>query len=111
MCQRWRPGEYVCEAVKVKPGCLGDPKMLEMPELWAACQGELLTGSGYSPRSVLQSTKLKGVGDLKFSQLGFSLTLAQYFLIMVPFLPFGMLIDILCHYVLEVCDPLLILIS
>jgi len=98
MCQRWRPGEYVCEAVKVKPGCLGDPKMLEMPELWAACQGELLTGSGTSPRSVLQS-------------MGFSLTLAQYFLMMVPFLLFGMLIDILCHYVLEVCDPLLILIS
>ena len=41
--------------------------MLEMPELWDTCGGELLTGSGTSPRerSVLQSTKLKGVGDLK----------------------------------------------
>ena len=38
-----------------------------MPELWDTCGAELLTGSGASPRetSVLQSTKLKGVGDLK----------------------------------------------
>ena len=41
--------------------------MLEMPELWDTCQGELLTGSGISPRerSMLQSTKVKGVRDLK----------------------------------------------
>ena len=38
-----------------------------MPEPGDTCQGELLTGSGTSPsqRSVLQSTKLKGIGDLK----------------------------------------------
>lgn len=31
------------------------------------CQGKLLTGSGVSPRkSVLQSTKLKVVGDLEY---------------------------------------------
>ena len=41
--------------------------MLEMPEPWNTCQGKLLTGSRTSPRerNVFQSTKLKGVGDLK----------------------------------------------
>jgi hypothetical protein len=51
-------------------GCLGDPEILEMPDLCDTCWGELLTGSGTSPRegSVLQSitsTKLKGVRDVK----------------------------------------------
>lgn len=68
-------------------------------------------------RSVLQSTKLTGVGDLKsvltsdmemqsleFVQLIFSLTLVQYFLTMPPSLCFGMVMNILCHYMLEVCD-------
>jgi hypothetical protein len=38
-----------------------------MSEPWDTCQGKLLRGSGTSQRkrSVLQSTKLKGVGDLK----------------------------------------------
>ena len=71
--------------------------MLETPELWDTCRGELLTGSGSGPRDrcVLQSTKLKGVEDLKstltsdkdmqnfqFAQLVFGLVLVQYFLIM-----------------------------
>ena len=66
-------------------------------------------------RSVLQSTKLKGVGDLKSHQtlekqnlesvqLIFCLALFQYFLIILPFIPFGMVMYILCHYMLEVCD-------
>lgn len=48
-------------------GCLKDPKRLEMPELWDTCWGELLTrnGNNLEERSVLQRTKLKGVGDLK----------------------------------------------
>lgn len=41
--------------------------MLEIPESWDACQEELLTGSGTNlrERNVLQTTKLKIVGDLK----------------------------------------------
>ena len=41
--------------------------MLEMPESYDTCQGKLITGSGNSPRkrSVLQSIKLKGVGDMR----------------------------------------------
>ena len=75
--------------------------------------------SGTSPRerSVLQSTKLKGVGDLRsiltsdmemqsleFAQPVFSLALAQHFLAILPFLRFEMAMYILCHYMLEVCD-------
>jgi hypothetical protein len=38
-----------------------------MTESLENCPGELLTGSGTSPRerSMLQSTELKGIGDLK----------------------------------------------
>ena len=73
--------------------------MLETTEPWDSCQGKLLTDTGTSPRerSVLQSTKLKGVGDLKsiltpdlemqsvkFAQLVFGLALVQYFLTVLP---------------------------
>jgi hypothetical protein len=72
--------------------------MLEVPELCNTCRGKLLTGSGTSQREriVLQSTKLKGTGDLKsiltsdtvmqslrFAQLAFGVSLVQYFLSMV----------------------------
>ena len=72
--------------------------MLEMPESLDTCQGELLTGSGTNPRdsSMLQLTKLKGVGNLKsaltsdtetqnleFALLVFGLASVQYFLTML----------------------------
>lgn len=63
---------------------------------------------------MLQSMKLKGVGDLKspltsamemqnfgVCPAGFQ-SLVQYFLIMLPFLLFGMTIYILCHCMLEI---------
>ena len=93
--------------------------MLEIPELWDTCQQELITERRTSPRerSMLQSTKLKGVRDLKgvlisdveiqcleFAPLVFGL--AWYFLTMFLFLHFGMVMYILCHYMLEVCDLL-----
>ena len=93
-----------------------------MPESWDTCHGKLLTGSGTSSieRSVLQSTNLKGVGDLKTivtlvrhgdiesgdCTAGFCRALIQYFLIILLFLHFGKVIYILCHYMLEVCDLL-----
>lgn len=40
--------------------------------------------------------------DLKFTLLGFSLALVQYFITVPP--PFGMAMYSLCLYVLEVCD-------
>ena len=70
-------------------------------------------------RSVLQSTKLKGVENvesiltsqmemqsLEFAQLLFNLSLVQYFLNMLPSLCFGTVMCIPCHYMLEVCDLL-----
>ena len=66
---------------------------------------------------MLQSTKLKGAGDLKtaltsdiemqsleFAQLVFGLALVQYFLTMLPSLHFRMVMDTLCHFWLDVCD-------
>ena len=68
---------------------------------------------------MFQSTKLIGVGDLKspltsdmemqnmeFSLMVFSLTLAQYLFIMLLFVPFGMVICILHHCILEICGLL-----
>lgn len=42
--------------------------------------------------------------SLEFAQLVFGLTLVQYFLTMFPFLHFGVVMYILCHYMLQVCD-------
>ena len=69
--------------------------------------------------SMLKSIKLKGVGDLKrtltsdmkiqdleFVLLAFSLELVLYFLTILPFLSFGMVLNILSHCMLEVCDLL-----
>jgi len=107
----WTSGEATVEIVKVKPGLpWRHPEILKMPELWDTCQGELLRGSGTSPRerSVLQSTKLKGVRYLKsmltsdgemqnleFAQLVCKFALIQYFLTMFPF---GMIMFILYHW-------------
>ena len=41
MCRRLE--EPLCEAVKAKLDCLGDPKILKMPELWGTCLGEWLS--------------------------------------------------------------------
>ena len=77
--------------------CFGYSKISEIPELWDTYIGKLVT-SGTSPRkmSLLQSTKIKGVGDLKraltsdteiqsldFAQLVFCLASVQYFLTMM----------------------------
>ena len=47
--------------------CFRDLKMLAIPEPWNTCQKNLQIRCGPSPRerSMLWSTKLKGVGDLK----------------------------------------------
>jgi hypothetical protein len=75
--------------------------MSEMAELWDTIKESCPTGIGTSTRerSVLQSSKLKGVRDLKnistsdmemqsleFIQMFFGLGLIQYFLSMLPFL-------------------------
>ena len=65
----------------------------------------------------MQSIKLKGVGDLKnawtsdmkmqnlkLDLLVFSLALVQHFLTTLP--SFGMVMYLLCHYMLEVYDLL-----
>lgn len=80
------------------------------------------SGSSTSERNKLHSTKLNQSRDLKsfllsgmkmqcleFAQLVFRLALFQYFLTMTPSLHSGMLLYILCHYMLEVCDMFLFL--
>ena len=53
--------------MKLKPGFPREPKILEMPVSWDPFPGKLLTRSGTSlrGRSMMHSTKVKGVGDLK----------------------------------------------
>ena len=47
-------------------------------------------------------------GDAEFGvyPAGFSFALVLYFLTMLPFHPLGMVMDTLCHCVLQVCYPL-----
>lgn len=61
------PERLFCENEKGKPGLPRYSKRSEMSDLWDTCRGKLLPGSGTSPgeRNLLQSTQLKGVGDLK----------------------------------------------
>lgn len=94
--------------------------MLEMPERWDTCQGELLSGSGTSPgeRSVLHSTQLRRVElcraltsdmemqSLELAQRVLSLALVQGFLPVLPFFPFRMLMYVVCHCLLNICDLL-----
>lgn len=47
------------------------------------------------------------IQNLEFTLMTFGLALVRYFLILLPLLPFGMTICILCHFILEVCDPLI----
>ena len=58
------PERLLYEIVKGRPR---DSKRLDMPDLWDTCLGKLLPGSAISlrERSVLQSRKLKGAGDVK----------------------------------------------
>lgn len=76
-------------------------------------------GTSLRERNVLQLGEMKGVGDLKrvltsdmelqsleFAQQVFGLALVQYFLTMFPFPHFRMVMYILCHYMLEVCNLL-----
>lgn len=71
---------------------------------------------------MFHSTELNRVGDLKnvltlcremqsleSTLLVFNLALFQYFFTMLPFLYFGIVIYILCHCILQVCDLLFIL--
>ena len=61
------PERPLCKAVKVKPGLPWRPQDVRDARTMGTCQGELLSESGTSPgeRSMLQSAKLKRVGDLK----------------------------------------------
>ena len=81
-----------------------------MPEPWDTRKGKQLIGKRTSPRerSVLQSSKLKGVGTsdmemqgLEFAQLVFCLALVQYFLTMTFWN--GNIYSVM----LEVCDRFL----
>lgn len=85
--------------------------MLEVPELWDTCRGELYTGSRTNPRdqSVLQSAIVEPSKSfdikcqvLEFALPRFGLNLVQYFYTMPPFCPFGMVMYSSCSYVLEV---------
>lgn len=72
-------------------------------------------GTRTRERSMLWLTRLKGVGDLKsvlisgtemeslkFVSLVFRLISIQHFLIMLPLLPFGTVMYVLFHCILEI---------
>lgn len=114
-CAEWRPREVIVWNWRRSLYILGDPKMLEMPESWDICWRKLLTGSGTIPweGSVLPSTQLKGVGALKnilTLDMEMRFEIPDGFLVLFwssistfASLCIGMVMHILCHYMLEVC--------
>lgn len=100
---------------------LVDLKWLEMSESWDTCWKEMQTGSSSRGRSVLLSTNLKGVIDLKslltsgmemqsleFRQLVFSFASVQYFLTILPSLCSGK--PMFCPWCLKYLTSFLLLI-
>jgi hypothetical protein len=93
----------LCEAAKLKPGLCWKSKVLEVPELWDACQVELHTvgGTGWKESKAGKEPSNKPfdieyIGTVReFALLGFGFTLAQFFLIRPQFLPLGMVMYIL----------------
>jgi hypothetical protein len=111
----------LCEVMNVKLDCLGDPKMLEMAEPWDTKPRKAAYRDWNQPKSKnfvavnkaessWRSEEHYGIrhGDAEFGvcQLVFILALIWYFLTMSSFLPFEMVMYILCHCMLEVCDLL-----
>lgn len=83
--------------------------MLEAPESWNICQGELPTESGTSlkekyaeVRKASSSSRLSPrtlgmmLRELEFALLGFCLALVQFFLTLPSFLHSRMAMNILC---------------
>ena len=88
---------------------------IEVAELWDVCQGELQEGSGTVPTekcvAVSRSqepakpvTSDRDLQEVELTLLLFSLAVVQYLLIMSLFIPFGIIMYILC--MLEVCNLL-----
>lgn len=86
--------------------------MLQMPESWDPEQ-QSRCGTNTRERSMLKSTNLKGVGDLRrvltqdlmFALMIFLFALLQYFFNVPPFVSFAIKMYILSYYWFEVCDP------
>lgn len=107
-----------CEAVKVKPALCwrpqdaGDAQAVGSPPRKAA-------DWVWNYPIKRSPTKLKGLGDVKATLISdmemlslesallvFHFALVQSFLMVLPFLPFGKIMYILWHCMLEVCDLL-----
>lgn len=101
--------------------CHGDPKMLDVPKSWNACQeGKLLqgSGSGQEKQFCCNQENIKELGiwierwhqtwrqSLEFTHLEFGLALVKYFFNILSFLHFGKVLYILYHYMLEACGHL-----
>lgn len=53
-------------------------------------------------KKILMSNKK--MQDFEFALLSLDLVLVQYFLTILYFFLFGLVMNFLCHYVLEICD-------
>ena len=114
------PGKPLCEAMKMKPGF--HQRFQDAGDVRAV---------GYQPRRAedqvwnqpkrdkciavmkLQDWRAEAFSNIRHGDaeygvclLVFGLALAQYFLTMFPFLPFGIIMYFLCHYMLEKYDLL-----
>lgn len=106
------------EAVKIKPGLCRRPKMLVVPE---GCLPGKAAGSGTAPEREVWCVAAGKAGraepskpfDIRHKVTGFGVcpdrfrsSLGPYFLPLLLHLPFGMVMHVLCHCILEVCRGL-----
>lgn len=109
---------HCTELCKCDLHCIGDIKTFEVPEPWDVYHGELLTGSGTSPREEggLQSAELEGQNILSYLTPDLELQGRSFVLLLSALLSSS--ISSLClfspflngnvHCTLEVCHLLLI---
>lgn len=115
------PERFFCDVeMKARLSCITENVV--DPCVWAIHRAKMHTGSGTNPRKLyISGSQGGGAEPLKsfnirhssrsvvLALLGFSFALVQYFLKILSCLPFGIAINNLCHFMLEVWDCLLIL--
>lgn len=101
------------EAVKVKPGFLWRPQYVRNSRALGYLPGRASNREWSQPKEEKRNLKRWRVFwhqawrcRVQVSPDGFCLALIHYFFTMFPFSPFGMIMFILCHCMLEVCNLL-----
>ena len=102
----WRNLDYAGDPQDAEDaGVVGHLPKKAVDCVWNESSREKYVAANKAERSEEYFDIRHGHAEFGVTPLGFELALVENFLTMLPFLPFGMVMYILCHCMLEVCDP------